>query len=86
MLPVAFLVLSFLRLEATLHIDVRSFEEVLSGGLCQLPEENNVVPLRSFLLLTVSGTSRTDFRMRFGSSKAEGTNGVSILWVIFPPK
>jgi hypothetical protein len=44
------------------------------------------MPLRSFLLLTVSGTSRTDFPVGFGSANAKGTNGASILWVTFPLK
>lgn len=45
--------------------------EVFSGYLCHLPEENNVVPLRPFLLLTV-------FCVGFGSSKAKRTIGASI--------
>ena len=36
--------------------------------------------------VVVSGTNRTDFCVGFGSSNAERTNGVSILWVIFSPK
>ena len=52
-------------------IDIRSFREVFSGDLRHLPEENDVVPLRSFLLLTV-------LRVGLGSSEAESTNGASV--------
>jgi hypothetical protein len=45
---------------------------VFSGDLRQLPEEDNVVPLHSFLLMIV-------FRIGLGSSEAEGTNGASVL-------
>jgi hypothetical protein len=55
-------------LETSLHIDVRSFGEVISGDLGQLPDEDNVVPLCSFLLSTV-------LCIRLGSPKAKGTNG-----------
>jgi hypothetical protein len=34
-------------------IDIRSFREVFSRDLRHLTEENNVVPLRSFFLLTL---------------------------------
>jgi hypothetical protein len=65
-------ILPLFGLEASLHIDVRSFGKVFSCDLCQLPKEDNVVPLCSFLLLTV-------LLVRNGSSKAKGTNGASIL-------
>jgi hypothetical protein len=52
---------------------------LIPGDLRQLPEENDVVPLRSFLLLTF-------LHVGLGSSKAEGTNGASVPWVIFLPK
>jgi hypothetical protein len=53
-------------------IDIRSFREVFSGDLRHLTEENNVVPLRSFFLLTV-------LREGLSSSKTERANRASVL-------
>ncbi len=52
--------------------DFRSIREVFYGDLRHLTEENNVVPLRSFLLLTF-------LHEGFDSSRAEGANKASIL-------
>jgi hypothetical protein len=52
--------------------DIRSIREVFSGDLRRLTEENNVVPLRSFFLLTVLHEGP-------GNSKAERANGASVL-------
>ena len=53
-------------------MDIRSIREVFSGDVRHLTEENNVVPLRSFFLLTV-------LREGLGSSKAERANRASVL-------
>jgi hypothetical protein len=53
-------------------MDIRSIREVFSGDLRHLTEESNVVPLRSFFLLTV-------LREGLGSSKAERANRASVL-------
>jgi hypothetical protein len=49
--PIPVSIFPLFGLEAPLQVDIRSFGEVFPGDLCQLPEEDNVVPLRFFLLL-----------------------------------